>query len=244
VVLNLVLNARDAMTDGGRIFIRTQNVSLGSDGAPTVLLSVEDQGCGMDAQTLAQVFEPFFTTKGIGKGTGLGLSTVYGIVKQSGGDVAVRSEVGIGTTFDVFFPRAVPSEKSLDLPVQSAPGQGGTESVLLVEDEPDFLELTTVQLRRAGYRVTAAGTGEEALVTTGSFEILLTDLELPGMNGFELAERFTRDRPDVAVVYMSGYFREHRGEYSALPNAKMVQKPFREEVLLRSVREALEDRRS
>jgi PAS domain S-box-containing protein len=253
VLLNLAVNARDAMPDGGVVSIETTNVKMDTAAAqahfplkpgPYALLTFSDTGSGMDAETQARIFEPFFTTKETGKGTGLGLATVYGIVKQSGGYIWVFSEVGKGTTFKIYLPR---TEVELD---DSGPGrslvetQRGTETLLLVEDEDAVRELVRNVLRENGYRVLEASRGEEALelseLFAGRIDLLVTDVVMPGMNGRELARRLVSSRPQVKVLYISGYADNavwYPGGLDA--GGAFLQKPFTPEALARKVREAL-----
>ncbi|MBI2678389.1 MAG: PAS domain S-box protein [Candidatus Koribacter versatilis] len=255
VVMNLAINARDAMPRGGKLTLGTANAEIDELYArehPTitpgryVLLAVSDSGVGMDADTQAHIFEPFFTTKEQGKGTGLGLSTVYGIVKQSGGDIWVYSEIGVGTTFKVYLPR-------VDAPAEAVPGravpvahrEGGTETVLVVEDEAGVRALVRKFLERSGYRVLEAASGDQALAMAekerGKIHLLLTDVVLPRMSGSELSKRLVQARPEMRVLYMSGYTDDaivHHGVLSA--GAAFVQKPFTADSLARKIREILD----
>src|SRR5713226_8233335 len=241
VIMNLVVNARDALPDGGHILIETSNVDLGSaytrDHAvvapgPYVLLTVSDTGTGMSADTVAHIFEPFYTTKESGRGTGLGLSTVYGIVKQSGGYVWVYSELGKGTTFKVYLPRvydSVPSSPAPELPPATAPE--GRETILLVEDEPAVRELIQMVLSERGYKVLEALVPEDAerLAASNGAEIqlLLTDVVMPGMSGRDLAKRLTAHHPHLRVLYMSGYtFNVIAQDGTLEEGISFLQKPF------------------
>ena len=254
VVMNLAINARDAMPRGGKLTIETANVELDEAYArehPTitpgsyVLLAVADNGHGMDAETQARIFEPFFTTKQMGKGTGLGLSTVYGIVKQSGGEVWVYSEVGVGSTFKVYLPR-VQAEGQARATEPAASGTvRGDETILLVEDESGVRALVQKFLERAGYKVLTAGSGDDALALlaqhSGPLHLLLTDVVLTRMSGSELARRVTELRPQTRVLYMSGYTDDaivHHGVLTA--DADFVQKPFTADALARKVRSILD----
>ncbi len=253
VLMNLVVNARDAMPEGGRLTIETSNAEIdeeyaarhaGVKAGPYVRLAVTDTGCGMDGQTKAQLFEPFFTTKGKGKGTGLGLSTVYGIVKQSGGNIWFYSEPGRGTTFKIYLPRKLgATATSTKLP--SAPLRStGTETILVVEDGEALREVARRTLDSAGYTVLTAGDGEEALLTSaehaGDIHLLLTDVVMPGMGGRVLAEALIKTRPALRVLYMSGYTDDaivHHGVID--PGTHFLGKPFAGAELLRKVGEVL-----
>jgi PAS domain S-box-containing protein len=255
VLVNLVVNARDAMPKGGRIVISTSNIGPSRVPAGTMpymqlnsfaLLSVADTGTGMDDATKARLFEPFFTTKAVGHGTGLGLATVYGIVKQSGGQIDVQSELGRGTTFNVYLPQVeeLPAEPEAAEPL--APGAGrGAETILLAEDEEGVRLLAGRVLESHGYRVLHARDGEEALDVcrqhTGALHLLLTDVVMPNLNGRELVSRVTRLRPGIKVIYMSGYTDSIIALHKILESgAAFIQKPFSPELLIRTVREALD----
>ena len=252
VLVNLVVNARDAMPRGGRLTIETANVELdgvfvrrhpGSSPGPYVMLSVSDTGVGMDAETRARVFEPFFTTKAPGAGTGLGLSMVYGVVQQSGGTVSVYSEPQQGAVFKVYLPR-------IDTPVESpepvfAPTVGGSETILLVEDQPDVRELARDILQDHGYTVLEAGDPDEARTIFGqhhqTISLLLTDVVMPRASGPELADILAPLRPEMKVLYMSGYTDPdivHRGAEDG--EIAYLQKPFSVESLTRKVRDVLD----
>ena len=254
VLMNLVVNARDAMPSGGKLIVETMDVTLDEPyvgqhlGAITgsfVQLSISDTGCGMDQETLSHIFEPFFTTKEKGKGTGLGLSTVYGIVKQAGGYIMAYSELDRGTTFKVYFPlvRGVPeparsSERPAEIP-------GGRETVLLVEDETALRELTRVLLEKAGYTVLEARSADEAIQLAESpsskIDLLLTDVVMPGMDGHELSRRLASQRPALKVLYMSGYADDVLANRGGGTNhgTTLLQKPFSRSALLSKVREVL-----
>jgi PAS domain S-box-containing protein len=257
VIMNLAVNARDAMPSGGKLTIETANVTLDEEysrvHAPLrpgdyVMFSITDSGAGMDAETQSHIFEPFFTTKGT-KGTGLGLSTVYGIVKQSGGYVWVSSEVGRGTTFKIYLPR-VPSLEEPLVPAAAAPVhfqkvEPGTETILVVEDEANLRYLARQYLEKQGYRVVEAADGavamQIAVAHEGVIHLLLTDVIMPGMNGRELAQRISEIRPNVKVLYMSGYTENvigHNGTLEA--GVRLLQKPFNLRDLKRRVREVLD----
>jgi two-component system, cell cycle sensor histidine kinase and response regulator CckA len=255
VILNLALNARDAMPTGGSLLIEVTNVALDEAYArrhiavkagPYVMLSVSDTGAGMDAETQARIFEPFFTTKPSGKGTGLGLSTVYGIVKQSKGNIWVYSEPNRGTTFKMYLPRVddvVPDTA----PLADSSKEGtltGSETVLVVEDEPGVRELVRKVLERGGYRVIMAATPTEALeiVKTANdpIDLLMTDVVLPEMSGRVLAGQIALTRPTLRVLYMSGYTDNAIVHHGVLdPGTPFLQKPFTPQVLLRKVRSVL-----
>jgi PAS domain S-box-containing protein len=252
VVVNLCVNARDAMPDGGLLRVETANVVLDAGHAAQheplpagryVMLAVSDSGCGIEKEVLEKIFEPFFTTKEGGKGTGLGLATVYGIVKQAGGFVWVYSEVGRGTTFKIYLPRIdEPSDKAQ---LQEAPApRRGSETILLVEDEPSLRELTREILQEHGYRVLEAGGGAEALEVARQhpdpIHLLITDVVMPDTNGRALAQALTAIRPGMNVLYMSGYTDDVIARRGVLePGTSLLGKPFTALDLLRRVREVL-----
>jgi signal transduction histidine kinase/ActR/RegA family two-component response regulator len=250
VVLNLAVNARDAVRPGGRIRVATVAVEvppgeLGGERVPGRYgaIEVEDDGAGIDPEVLPHIFEPFFTTKH-GKGTGLGLSTVYGIASQHGGFVEVESRPGSGTRFRVCFPAAAEPVRPAAQPATVAPLPGGTETVLLAEDEPAVREVTRALLARLGYRVLVARDGADALALAaghaGPIHLLLSDVVMPGLNGRELAGRLQAARPGLAVVYMSGYTQEVVSQAGVLEEGLiLVQKPFQPGPLAAALRRAL-----
>lgn len=254
VIMNLAVNARDAMPTGGKLKIQTANVTLdqtytrnhpGSKAGNYVLLSVTDTGTGMDAATLAHIFEPFFTTKERGKGTGLGLATVYGIVKQSNGYIAVDSAPGKGTSFQIYLPREVGHASAGEQKADSNEKLRGSESILLVEDAEPLRKLAQTFLSAAGFRVSSAENGEDALEVAaryaGTFDLLLTDVVMPGMNGRVLAEHLLRRQPGMKVLYMSGYTDSFIAGHGVLePGTHLLHKPFTEEVLIQKVRQVLD----
>jgi two-component system, cell cycle sensor histidine kinase and response regulator CckA len=254
VILNLVVNARDAMPKGGKITIETENVQLHEaqflrplslEPGAYIKLVVNDAGCGMDDYIQSHVFEPFFTTKEQGKGTGLGLSTVYGIVKQAGGEIIVDSEVGHGTTVTIYFPKvgdlfAEPDEKTAE--PEALPQ--GRETLLLVEDEPAIRTLVRDTLRQQGYTVLEARHGVEALMINarylGSIQLLVTDVVMPQMSGSEVAERLMGERPDLKVLYMSGYTDDAIVHHGTSAGTAFLQKPFTPDTIVLKVREVLD----
>jgi hypothetical protein len=247
-IVNLVVNARDAMPRGGHLLIRTENAELrGHESIPSgsyVKMSVTDNGEGIAPENINRIFDPFFTTKPPDKGTGLGLATLYGIVKQSGGYVTVDSTVGEGTTFSIFLPRCGETKRGEGAKTDKGVAEIGSECILLVEDEDLVRRFASLALKKLGYTVIEASNGEEALKIAESYRepiaLLLTDLIMPGLNGVELAKRITLFRPDIRVLIMSGYAGdelERRGAQDLQPLAK----PFTHLSLARSVREALDD---
>jgi CheY-like chemotaxis protein len=253
VIVNLAVNARDAMPAGGRLIIATANIEAGAVDAEHlpdlkpcdhVMLSVSDSGEGMTPETLHQIFEPFFTTKEEGKGTGLGLATAFGIVKQSGGDIRVESEPGVGTRFEIYLPRAEAPVVRLApaAPVPRAPS--GTETILLVEDEEQVRRLVGNALRSFGYAVLEAAHGEEALElaeATAHIDLLLTDIVMPGLNGHELAQRLVDSRPGLRVLFTSGYPADAAlREGIAAARAAYLEKPYLPDELARKIRFVLD----
>ncbi|HUP33601.1 MAG TPA: ATP-binding protein [Gaiellaceae bacterium] len=237
VVTNLVVNARDAMPSGGTISIAT------ASGSERVLLTVSDTGAGMTEETRSHAFEPFFTTKELGKGTGLGLAVVHGIVAQSGGEISVSSRPGLGSSFELCFPPA-PENAAEPVVSESARPEGGSETVLLVEDESAVRDLARRMLELAGYTVLSAASGEEAeqiFGTAGTVDVLVTDLVMPGMSGRELANRLRRGRPELSVVLMSGYSQDAAALDRLLgEGAAFVEKPFSSSELVSEVRGVLD----
>jgi two-component system, cell cycle sensor histidine kinase and response regulator CckA len=248
VIMNLAVNARDAMPTGGKLTVTTDNYeSAGEDGlapGPYVTLAISDTGSGMDENTRAHVFEPFFTTKARGKGTGLGLSTAYGIVKQAGGEIRIESEPGKGASFRIWLPRTRKSPKSHPALAPRRPRKG-TEMILLVEDEPEVRRLTREMLSRLGYRVLEASDAAQALAlwsgARDSIDLLVTDVIMPHMSGRELAEKLTAIRPDLKVLYMSGYTGEIIARHGVgQSETALLQKPFTREALGLKVRSILD----
>jgi two-component system, cell cycle sensor histidine kinase and response regulator CckA len=252
VLMNLAVNSRDAMPSGGKLVIETANVELddtygrqhlGAKPGPHVMLAISDTGTGMDSETLSHIFEPFFTTKETGKGTGLGLSMVYGIIKQSNGYIMAYSEPGRGTTFKIYFPRSEESVSPVHKPEEKIPR--GTETVMVVEDEAALRELTCVLLEDAGYTVLESSGAEEAIETAKdlqrNIDLLLTDIVMPRLDGRELANQMVSLRPNLKVLFMSGYTDDvivHRGVLTQ--GTILVQKPFTKRTLLQKVRETLD----
>jgi CheY-like chemotaxis protein len=255
IVMNLAVNGRDAMPKGGQLLISTHAESIDADYVQHHAearvgqfncLSVKDTGCGMNKDTLSRVFEPFFTTKEVGKGTGLGLATVYGIVKQHRGWIEVTSEPGIGTTFKIYLP-GCESKQELDRNVDVKPNslKGNMETILLVEDEPVLRELARMVLQSYNYNVIEASTGREALKVyqehPGEVDLLLTDMVMPeGMTGRELAEDLRKQKPDLKVVYTSGYSADIMGNEAELNDSMFLQKPYPPPQLAHTVRACLD----
>lgn len=254
VIINLAVNARDAMPDGGQMTLETANavldenyVSSHLDARPGdyVMLSVADSGCGMNKETLARIFEPFFTTKEVGKGTGLGLASVYGIVKQSGGNIWVYSEEGKGTTFRIYLPRASEPLQKLPKPAAGIELPGGSETILLAEDDDRVRRLALQILEAQGYQVLEASNGEEAIQLCnrhfGDIRLLLTDVMMSGMSGKALSEHLRRLRPSIKVLFMSGYSADMIGlQIIRAGRSPFLQKPFSTAQLVCKVREVLD----
>ena len=245
VLLNLVVNARDAMPEGGRLVIETAAAD-GADGRPGARLSASDTGCGIDPAVRPHIFEPFFTTKEVGKGTGLGLSIVYGVVMQAGGTITVDSAVGRGATFVIWLPRAAaPAADAPPARAAAAPASPGGETILVVEDDDDVRDFVQFVLRQAGYRVLAASDGSRGLQLAeahdGEIHLLLSDIVMPGMSGSEVAARAQALRPAMKVLHMSGYPGGRLMQHVGLaPGATFLQKPFSVETLTQAVRALLD----
>jgi two-component system cell cycle sensor histidine kinase/response regulator CckA len=254
VILNLAVNARDAMPDGGRLTIETRNVNVGEqtdhhvelEQGPYVRISVSDNGLGMAPETQEHIFEPFFTTKEAGKGTGLGLSTVYGIIRQSGGSIWVYSELGQGTTLKIYLPRVDEQATRYNRPTVTNEIPKGTETILLVEDEEIVRGLAREVLEMNGYKVLESGDPQDAISLCqrhkGPIHLLLTDVVMPGMSGRTLADRVSKIRPGLRIAYMSGYTSDaivHHGVLDA--DVRFIQKPFTPDSLARTLRAVLDE---
>jgi two-component system, cell cycle sensor histidine kinase and response regulator CckA len=253
IITNLAVNARDAMPQGGTLTIKTGNTDLdekytadhaGLRPGRYVKLEITDTGCGMDTTVKEHLFEPFFTTKAIGKGTGLGLAMVFGIVKQSGGYIDVESEPGRGATFRIYLPRIEGIVETDSPHEETAPLPSGTETVLLVEDDAMVLSFTRMLLQRGGYRVLEASGGEEAQSVSDRYataiDLLVTDVVMPGMSGRVVAERLTRSRPAMKVLYLSGYTADDVFRHGvSVEEAAFLAKPFTSEALAYKLREVL-----
>lgn len=255
VILNLSVNARDAMPHGGKLTIETRNVTLNAEYARThpsvapgafVMLAVSDTGCGMDHETMQKIFEPFFTTKGVGQGTGLGLSTVYGIVKQHEGNIWVYSEPGRGTSFKIYFPRVEESTKADHAVPPAATRHVGSETILLVEDEPTVRDITVRILEEAGYQVLAAASPDQAEAifrqSGNEIDLLVTDVVMPGGSGPDLYERLHLLIPSLHVVFTSGYTANHAARQQLNESdVSFVEKPYDALRLLKTIRAALDN---
>ncbi len=251
ILVNLMLNARDAMPGGGQLVIKTANVELdetycrlhhGVQPGPYVMMAVKDTGAGMEAHVQARVFEPFFTTKGQGKGSGLGLSVAYGIVKQSGGHISFSSKVGRGSTFRIYLPRVDGPVSAVPSPAGDPNPGRGTETILLIEDEDGVRELLRKVLESAGYTVLTAARGEEAIRLGRQYgeiiHVVLSDMVMPGMSGLEAASGLASERPDIKVILMSGYV-DRAGKEDVPPGIPFLSKPFSNEEVLSKLREVL-----
>ena len=253
--MNLAVNARDAMPKGGKLFIGTSTVQIDQayasrhpDSRPGLFgcLTVKDTGCGMDARTLERIFEPFFTTKEVGKGTGLGLATVYGIVKQHQGWIEVTSTVDVGSTFKIYLPGvAQPEEAAADPSGDAGVVKGGKETILVVEDEHMLRELVRDVLQAYDYHVLEASSGPDALRLwdeyDGKIDLLLTDMVMPeGLNGRELAEQLKKRRPQLKVIYSSGYSSETLGKEFGQGDTVFLPKPYLPPQLASAVRQSLD----
>jgi two-component system cell cycle sensor histidine kinase/response regulator CckA len=254
VLMNLAVNARDAMPAGGHLTVETQNLELDEaycrehvdvKAGPYVMLAVTDSGTGMDKATQARIFEPFFSTKAKDKGTGLGLSTVFGIVRQSGGHILLYSEPGQGSSFKVYLPRVTETKAAAPAAPAAIPARGGHECVLLVEDEPQLRALTRQVLLEWGYKVLDAPGGEQALAISrahaGPIDLLLTDVVMPQMSGRQLADRLLPQRPGMKVLYVSGYTDNAIVHHGILERGiAFLQKPFAMQALGHKLREVLD----
>jgi CheY-like chemotaxis protein len=252
VLANLAVNARDALGGEGRLEIATANLTLDESSAPApasrpgnyVMLSVRDNGCGMDGETQAQIFEPFFTTKEKGEGTGLGLSMVWGVVEQNGGFIGVESRPGEGTTFRLWFPRHQGKAEPASVPASAEPSPRGRDTILVVEDDPANLRLTTRILKSQGYEVLSAARPGEAIARArehpGEIDLLLTDVVMPEMNGRDLAKNLLSLYPELKRLFMSGYTADVIAHHGVLEEGvNFIQKPFSLDALLARVREVL-----
>ncbi|MCA1795564.1 MAG: response regulator [Desulfobacteraceae bacterium] len=254
ILANLCVNARDAISGVGKLTIETGKKTFDeeyckqhSDFIPGdfVLLAVSDNGCGMDKDTLDNLYEPFFTTKEVGKGTGLGLATIYGIVKQNKGFISVYSEPGQGSTFKIYLPRLVAKEDAEKVVPEKKAVSGGTETILLVEDEPTILRMTRMMLERKGYTVISAATPAEAIEKAKNhsavIDLLMTDVVMPQMNGRDLAGQITALYPDIGLLFMSGYTSNVIAHQGVLDDGvAFIQKPFSMADMTMKVRDVLD----
>jgi CheY-like chemotaxis protein len=254
ILTNLCVNARDAIAGTGKLTIETANVSLDeafcTDNAgfvpgEYVLLTVSDDGCGMDQETQSSIFEPFFSTKEMGKGTGLGLATIYGVVKQNNGFISVNSEIGKGTTFRIFLPQHMAKAASGPEQQHDQTPEVGGETILLVEDEPAILKMTTIMLEMMGYAVIAAATPGEAIRLArdhqGRIDLLMTDVVMPEMNGRDLARNLMSTYPDIRRLFMSGYTADVIAHHGVLDEGvHFIQKPFTMKNVATKLKKALD----
>ena len=254
ILVNLAVNARDAMPDGGKLVIETANVELDEEYCRVhsyaqvgsyVLLAVSDTGCGIPEDVKSHLFEPFFTTKPKGHGTGLGLATIYGAVRQAGGFVEVYSEVGKGTAFKIYLPRVAEKPEKLNQELHALEVQGGSETVLLVEDEKIVRDLALRILKRLGYHVIHASDGGKAFMLAESYteriDLLMTDVVMPGMNGRQLAERLSKIHPEMKVLYTSGYTENAIAHHGIIDEGlNFIGKPYALQVLAPKIRDVLD----
>jgi len=251
--MNLAVNASDSMPDGGRLIIETSPIVLDAEYAkkhdeiepgPYVMLSVRDTGEGMEQEVIEKIFDPFFTTKGVGKGTGLGLATSFGIIKQHNGHVHVYSEPGMGTTFKIYFPQITDKLEKVE-EQEPKPMPKGTENILIVDDEKAIVDLVATTLKPLGYKITATNDPEEAVTlhqeTTEKFDLLLTDVIMPEMNGRQLAETLSTQQPDLKAIYMSGYTNDIIKRHSIMEQGfELIHKPLLPRALADKLREVLD----
>jgi CheY-like chemotaxis protein len=254
VLMNLVVNARDAMKGGGMLWITTQNAHIDSNfvrehlearEGDYAMISIKDTGCGMTPETLVKIFEPFFTTKEVGKGTGLGLSTVYGIVKQHDGYITVDSQVGVGTTFNIYLPVAEGEVSEISTREVSETELRGKESILVVEDDDGLRDLVVRVLRRYGYNAIEAQSGGDAYLISKRLDrpvdLLLTDVIMPAMSGVQLVEELNKFWPGLKVLYMSGYTNDRLGDVNIDEvREKLITKPFHPYDLVKRIRSMLD----
>jgi len=255
VIMNLAVNARDAMPAGGKLMLMIANTTLGKnrpkhfhylDAGDYVMITITDTGTGMSEEVKAHLFEPFFTTKPPGKGTGLGLATCFGIVKQNNGHISVQSELGKGTTFKIYFPQVQPAPEPARVRINTNGLTGGSETVLFVEDESMVRELAVATLRMNGYTVVEAANGEEGLRAArqheGKIDLVLTDVVMPVMGGKEMTDSLRNSHPDVKIIFSSGYAEDALGHHEVLrPGIAFLQKPYLTTALARKVREVLDE---